>query len=51
MKISEIIARLEEAKEAHGDATLKMHDFVVERVEVNPLNEGEAELGIVVKVD
>ncbi|WP_457578968.1 hypothetical protein [Ensifer adhaerens] len=51
MKISEMIARLEEAKETQGDATLVMHDFVVERVEVNPINDDEFELGVVVKVD
>ncbi|MGF6157759.1 hypothetical protein M2267_003018 [Ensifer sp. KUDG1] len=51
MKISDIVKKLQEAQKAHGDATLKQHGFVVDRVEINPLNKDEAELGVVVKVD
>lgn len=51
MKISENIARLQEAQKAHGDAEVKQHDFVVDRVGINPINKDEVELGIVAKVD
>lgn len=51
MKISEIIAKLKEAQKTHGDATVKMNDFDIERVEVNPRNKkDEVSLGIVVDV-